>query len=574
LAAQDPRVFLISLDGMGYEALTTDPAASGMRFLRKIQREGIAMPMQAAFPSLTAAGHASLFTGSYGDENGVTANQVAPRPRPAHRFDERVNGFRAEQLDKENFWLDLGRRGVRTVAHNSTQGFPCNANNSGPGVTVLNGYQTEELAGERLLRGKDVEWLNAAPEEFPAPKKSRKAVLYFRYQAKNHWILGAVFARGRRYDSVRMAVAGENFVDIAAHRHEDEPFVAAAKPRPLARFYSDALALSASSGAYFRLFELAESGRDFMMHQTAAKEISLCHGGASQDASAKRKLWTKAGAFVGNGATGLYERGELGPVLSDGQAERRLLESLELHARQTMRFTRALEQAYEPRLLVDYLSTPDDMLHMWWGWAAKGERFLDSYRAWGYQIIDWRVSELARLGSPNDHLIVVSDHGMTAMTHELRVNALLKRWGYRDRVVASYYGLFTNTRDWKDGFVDAAAERRLLEELRARLETFEFQGKKIFREFYWPEDIAAKYGVGGDRGARLYFDLVPGWSGAYTDAEPAALELPHPRGEHGPLPTRTDLMAIYLHYGPKLNSRPATLRTKDIAGIVKKILEP
>ncbi len=572
LAAQDEttRVFLISLDGFGHHAFTEDPATGAMRNMKRMAREGVLLPMQAAFPSLTAAGHASLFTGAYGDENGVTANNVALRPRNRHRFDERVNGFRAEQLDRENFWLPLARQGVKTIAHNTTQGFPCNPKNSGPGVSLLNGYQTAEVAPERVLRGPDVKWLDERPEGFPGPK-SRKPPRYFGYAAKDSKIEGAVYAKSRRYDAVRLRNAAQH-VDVDLWKVEDEPFTSSAKPRKLARYFSDPLELKPNAGVYYRLFEVREDGRDFILYQSLGKEVSYCTEGATQDTATLAKLYAEAGPFVGNGAGTPYSRGAFGKILEDGLAERRFLETLELHARQTQRYTEAMQKANDPRLIVDYLSLTDDMLHLWWGYAAQGEAFLDPYREWGYSIADWRVGELLKHRRDQDHLIVVSDHGMTAINHELRLNNLLEEWGYRDKVFASYYGLFVNTDDWQGGKVPAAAKRQLLEELQAKLAAYTFEGKKVFREFYWPEAIAKDYGIGGDRAADLYFDLEPGWSVSSLTGAPAARKLANPKGEHGPIPTRTDLMSLFLHYGPGLHTRPLAIKTKDIAGIVTKIL--
>lgn len=572
LAAQEeaPRVLLISLDGFGHHAFTRDPAAGAMRHLQQMAKEGVLLPMQPSFPSLTAASHASIFTGAYGDENGITANNVALLPRHRHRFDERVNGFRAEQLERENFWLPLGRRGITTVAHNSTQGFPCNEKNSGPGVALLNGYQTTQVAPERVLRSLDVQWLETAPVNFPDFGKSRKKPQYFQYSAGEIRIQGVVFAKGWHYDTILLR-AGERSAAVSLWKAEDEPLASHNKPRKLARYFSDALELKPNAGVYYRLFEVRDDGRDFILYQSPAKEISYCVDGPAQSAAASQ-LFAEAGAFVGNGANNPYSRGAFGKILEDGLAERRYLETLELHARQTMRFTEALWKTRQPRLLIDYISTTDDMLHLWWGYAALQEPFLDPYREWGYAIADWRVAELLKLRREADHLIVVSDHGMTAMTHELRLNKLLEEWGYRDQLFASYYGLYVNTKDWQFGKVPLEDKSKLLSEVQAKLADYRFEGKKVFRAFFSPESLAKDYGIGGKRAADLYFDLEPGWSLSNLTGLPIARRLAQPKGEHGPIPTRPDLQSVYLHYGPGLHSRPLSIKSKDIAAIVSKIL--
>ncbi|GAB4365595.1 MAG: hypothetical protein OHK0021_09190 [Bryobacter sp.] len=475
-------------------------------------------------------------------------------------------------MDRENFWLAWGRAGLRTVAHNTTQGFPCTANNSGPGTSLLNGYQTDQVAPEKILNGADVEWLTAAPAGFSALPRSRRPHRIFRYKAGQTSLTGVVYARTKSYDTLRLGVGSGATVDVAVWSAEDEPLDASTRPRALARYFSPALTLDGDAGVFFRLFEISKNGKQFLLYQTPAKRISLCDNGPGQAVAAKQRIYNAAGPFVGNGAGGLYARGAFGPTLKDGIAERRFLETLELHARQTQRYSEALLNEFSPRLFVDYLSAADDMLHLWWSLSAKGESFLDPFRAWGYQILDWRVAQLAKLGAPEDHLVVVSDHGMTAMDHELRLNLLLRQWGYRDRVFATYYGLFVNTSDWLGGLVKPEEKRTLLEEVKAKLAGYRFADKPLFRAFYWPEEIQAEYGVGGDRGADLYFELAPGWSLSMAMEEPVAKELAQPRGEHGPLPTREDLLAIFLHLGPEIHSRPARLRTRNVAGYVKRLL--
>jgi hypothetical protein len=169
-------------------------------------------------------------------------------------------------------------------------------------------------------------------------------------------------------------------------------------------------------------------------------------------------------------------------------------------------------------------------------------------------------------------LIIVSDHGMTAMTHEIRLNKLLDEWGYRDKLFASYYGLFVNTMDWYNGKVPVEEKKALLEEVRTKLAAYTYGNQNVFREFYWPGDIAKNYGIGGDRAADLYFDLTPGWSLSPLTGSPYVRKLPQPKGEHGPIPTRPELMSLYLHYGPGLHARPLSIKTKDIAAIITKIL--
>ena len=552
LGAQDKgRVFLISLDGMGFKAFTEDPAAADMKTMRRLASEGISAPMQAAFPSLTAPGHASIFTGVYGIVNGVTANNVPTT------FETRANGFRAEQLKAEFFWLKPGRSGMKTVAHNPTQGFPCTNFNSGLNVVLMNGYQTPEVAPEKLVKAKDVTWLEKPPEGFATPLKSQLPIRYFRYTSGRIQFVGAVVAKSFHYDTIRMtAYSGKRYVDVERKESETEPVRTGNKTRPLARYFSEGLPVADITAVHFRLFEMNAEGTDFLLYQTQAKEISICEGGNTQAENFKRKLLTTTGAFIGNGAGGLYTKGELGTPYTDGLAERRFLETLELHARQTMRHTRALLAEYDPRLLVDYISTPDDMLHNWWG---NTDKMIEPYRRWGYQIIDERVTQLSQLLKEEDHIVVVSDHGMTAMHTELRINKLLEEIGYKGQVAAQDHFLI-------------AKDPTILDEVKQKLDNFRDGETKVFTEWFWPKEAATKFGIGGEFGGHLYFDLAPGYKSTSGTNKPTIQKLEKVKGEHGPLPTRPDLQALFIAYGPNLHSRAASMKTTNIAPLILSLL--
>jgi hypothetical protein len=569
------RVYLISLDGMGYHAFSEDPAATDLRYLRTLASKGVAAPMQAAFPSLTAPGHASIFTGVYGNQNGVTANQLPRQPRAHFTFTERANGFRAEQLQAETIWVTAGKLGIKAVANNPTQGYPCTAFNSGQNTMVANGYQAAELAKAKVVRASDVQWLATRPEGFVEPRATGLPPRYFEYTNGRIRFVGAIFARGIRYDAVRLtAYGGRRYVDATLRDLETLGPGALAKTRPLARYFSEGLVVQDLTAVHFRLFELSDDGREFLLYQSEAKELSICSEGPTQAVKFRSTLLHTTGGFVGNGAGWAYEKGDFGPVRTNGVAERRFLETLELHARQTMRHTRAMLNAFAPRLLVDYISTPDDMLHLWWGFAATGDKFLEPYRRWGYQIIDWRVRELGEILDPDDTLIVVSDHGMTAMTHEVRTNVLLKEWGYSGRVAAQDHYLVVNTTDWSEGTVPPGQTDALLAEVRQKLAAYRDTADiAVYREFFTPAEAAGRFGIGGATGGQLYFDLAEGYKARNDLNGPAVDRLDHPHGEHGPLPTRKDLLAVFVALGRGIDSRPLSLRTIDVAPLVLKILQ-
>ena len=350
--------------------------------------------------------------------------------------------------------------------------------------------------------------------------------------------------------------------DHSRNAEQDPPRLGNNKARPLARFFSEALPVANLAAVHFRLFGLSADGKEFLLYQTEAKEISVCSNGPEQATKFKARLLSTTGAFIGNGAGSFYESGQFGSINADGLAERRWLETLELHARQTMRHTRALLTEFDPRLLVDYISTPDDMLHSWWGLATEAQKSNEPQRRWGYQIVDWRIEQLRLLLRDDDHFVIVSDHGMTAVSHEVRVNTLIKDFGFEGRIIAS--SAFLRLKD--------RSETALLEEVRKKLSDVQFEGKPVFSSWYLPSEFASKFGIGGEFGGDLYFDLAPGFTMTHLLKQPAIIALPRRIGVHGPLPTRSDLLALFVASGPEIQSRSASMKSVDVAPFVLRLL--
>src|SRR5690606_7220891 len=65
-----------------------------------------------AFPSVTAPGHASIWTGAYGNVNGVAANSQPILPRPEHTLLELESGYSSQTLRAEPIWLAARSEGV------------------------------------------------------------------------------------------------------------------------------------------------------------------------------------------------------------------------------------------------------------------------------------------------------------------------------------------------------------------------------------------------------------------------------------------------------------------------------
>lgn len=529
LPAGAQRVVVVSFDGLGAETFFEDPVAAELTVLKETARRGAASRgVQSAFPSTTANSHAALWTGCYGDANHITANSPPVLPRSEHTVLERGNGFRAEQLSAETFWVAAARAGLPAVAHQPTQGYPFTKYNSAPGAVVVNGYQTRLLAPHAL-------WTPSTGKRMPDG-----SYLFEHGPASFRVIPGK--------KSVRVALtSGKQAVNVPLAPLETEP----PRKRDLARRFSGPLLLESPAPAalYFRLFELGENG--FRLYVTPWQELGT--------SVPLERIFREAGGFIGNGPTALLDKGLISPA--------EYLEAMELVIRQMTRHAIWLQKKFQPRLMQSYLPFPDEIDHMWLPAARSGDAQAREWRRWGYIAIDRGAAEFAKLaGDRNkDHLLWVSDHGMAVVTKSVPVGELLRQAQLDSRAAYLYHSILVNTTDWKQGVVPLTGRAAVVEQARRAL-----SGAEGITSFFTPEQDGEKYGIGGPAGGDLYFDFAPG----YGPAARRGGGQDRPRGAHGFLPTRRDMQAICIAAGPRIRAGAEwpEIRIIDIAPMIAELL--
>ncbi|MGC8882048.1 MAG: alkaline phosphatase family protein [Bryobacteraceae bacterium] len=530
LPAGAQRLVIVSLDGLGAETFFEDPVSDELTVLKATARRGAAARgVQPAFPSTTANSHAALWTGCYGDLNLITANAPPLVPRSQHTVEERGNGFRAEQLAAETFWVAAARTGIPAVAHQPTQGYPFTRFNSAPGAVVVNGYQTRLLAPHAL-------WTPETGRRMPDG-----SWLFEHGPATFRVVLTAKSAR------ITHTASGRS-VEARSAPAEGEP----PRQRALARRFSPPLFVDgpAPAALYFRLFRSGVSS--FRLYVTPWHEL-----GSSVPLDG---IFREAGGFVGNGPTALLEKAQITPA--------EYLEAMELVIRQMTRHAAWLEKKFHPRLMQSYLPFPDEIDHMWLPAARAGDPQARAWRRWGYIAINRGAEELARLAHGGDYLLWVSDHGMTPVSKFVSVPAVLKQAGLDSQAVYLYHSILVNTVDWKNGLVPLAARETVVEQVRRALATA--PGITLF---FTPAQDGARLGIGGPAGGDLYFDFAPGTGPAPRGQRELFAEGPA-RGMHGFLPTRRDMQAILVLSGPRIAPGTALpeIRIIDIAPMIAHLL--
>ncbi|MDZ7638151.1 MAG: alkaline phosphatase family protein [Bryobacterales bacterium] len=600
------RVILASFDGLGQQIFEKDLAGGELRNLKAVARLGSrSRGVQSAFPSTTANSHAAIWTGAYGDRNGVSGNANPVVPRAGHTFLERRVGFRSESLQAEPLWVSAARQSLSVVAHQATQAYPFTSLSAGLDLVsppvVLNSYQTRKVADYRVLRAADVE---ALPEIAWDPPLAASALPPMHFTWKSgpvRFIASLISQSGGRYDKMLIAERADGPRVVAPLSPTETRW---ARDRALAIHFSEALMIEDPAtvaeygplAAVFRLWETSAGG-DFLLLSTPLQELGFAHG-RNGSADAAKALLGDAGPLAGNGPSLAYLTGRLGAPLylgGDGQAELRFLECMEFITRQYNSYTEWLWERYQPRLLIDYFPFPDEMDHGWLGlsleagdpaFSTRAARFME-FRRRGYQIVDERVGLLRRLASSgNAVLAITSDHGMAAVTKNVNIDAALREAGYleldeneqidakRSRATGDY-AILLNTEDWKGGIVPLAQKPKVLADLASRLGAIvdPDTGKPVFAAFYTAAEHGEKFGIGGASGFDLYFDLAPGYAPERRAIGPVVEALEVPRGRHGFLPIREDMRAIFIAHGKGI--RPGLfgrIRSTQIAPMVSRWL--
>jgi hypothetical protein len=343
--------------------------------------------------------------------------------------------------------------------------------------------------------------------------------------------------------------------------------------------------------AYFRLFDIAPDGSSLELFQSVLQEAVYATGAPVARAEAIALL-EAAGGFVGNGEDEPWEQpgvsGRTFAMGGDGTRERRYLETLELGIRQTIRHAEFLWRRHQPRFLLGYVSMPDELDHTFLGQARQDPRY-DQWRRWGYQLVDRASETYVRLLAAGDHIVFVSDHGMAPITHEVRVNMVLRDAGLvavdadgavdpsRSQVLFGRNCLRVHTDDWQGGAVPAATRAAVLDRaIRVIAAIRPSQGDTpVVAGVYRSDADRARFGFGGPNGFDACIDPRPGYMFSTTVEEgPVVRRRTRPTGEHGFLPTRPDMHGILIAAGPRVptGGRWPLQRAIDVAPLVSDLL--
>jgi hypothetical protein len=608
-AAAPRRAILFSIDALSEPRVRESLGAEFVPGLRAMFEQGACVAHSVpAFPSLTAPGHAALWTGAFGDVSGIRGNSQPRVPREAHTLLDQGSGYSAEWLRAEPLWIALARQGRRVVGHHVTQapqppGHPLwpgedtgtrgaqraadAAALSRPGVAVLNGYD-RLVAPHRVLTADSIRPRPAQGWRNLERLGGGVAPLEIAW-ASGADSLFALFHGASAYDRVLVAPVRDASRGVLARAMpaEREPV----RGRPLARHFGEPLELPMEDGRTYlraRLFELAPDGSRYLLY-VPAMYVVLANGPDVQ-ASYDRAVR----GWLGNSALRNFERGAFGPLLregGDGGAEARYLETLELVTRQFMRGAEWGWREQRAELLMDYFPVADEVDHAlygylardWPGWDAEVERRVQHVRQRVWEQVDLRYEHLRALvrEAPGAVLFVSGDHGMRASWRQFRPNVALQQAGLqaldaegridlsRTRALsANGYWISVNRAAWSGGIVPPAEEAAVIAAAERALRAARDEaGRPIVTEVYRP-DTHPGLGLGSPVGGDLYWGTAPGIRSTGAPRGALVSDAPIDAG-HGFPSVDPDMWTSFCAIGGPLQPRrTAATRSIDVAPTV------
>jgi predicted AlkP superfamily phosphohydrolase/phosphomutase len=528
---------------------------------RLIEGGTFAADVTAVFPSKTAPGFASLWSGAPPRVTGISGNRQPRTPAHQHTILDSQVSFLSAPMRAEPLWTTALRTGRKvTVAH-----VPLGRELSDGAVKLLgyDGYSGRDgaVSATSLALQPPTAWSN-----LPA---SAKTPLEFEFAIGASQFFGLLIddqANGRDgYDTLLIAAARDGARTVATMKPGAPPFDPSLWRGPIEVKTTG----GENATVYLRLFELSADGKKILLYHTRPVRQLIFPTELAESYS------RAAGAFIGNGASFLYQEGALGPTLAaggGGEAEARYLETIRMAQRQLEQTALWAMRQGPWDLLFLYTPYPDEAEHVLRGYAdlaghsdtkvrLGARRLLEET----YKTCDDLLGLLMANKTSTTAIALVSDHGMEGINKLIAVNRVLERerllvlsdQGLPDltRTKAFYPAVnngyvLINSTDRKGGIVMRRDRAAVIQRLRRALLEIRDDGKPVIAAVYDPERDGEAMGIGGDGGGDLYLDPLPGYDFDPRLGPGEIIIAREPYGTHGFNPVRRSMRTIMVFNGP------------------------
>lgn len=567
-----PKLVLVSWDGTPAWVMDRLLAEGKLPNVARLVKDGIrAQSVVPAFPSKTAVGHAAIFTGAWGDVNGITNNSVPRTPVSDFTILETRSGFDSRSLTAEPGYITMAKAGWKVAALSVTQGYPAD-----PHVETLtkagardryvqySGFESElssaQMIGAKAFEAKSASWAN--------PPAAQGASKTFTFKVADNTFFGMAFDSPddpkSGLDTVALRLSNESAegqIILKPHEARDD-----------STMWSKPVRIRAGerqANTSFRLFELAPNGASMALYSRKASALP----GANTPEQLSAYLDNYPGFH--DDAFGPYSRGVFGKPFhegGDGKAEERLLEVVQSDCDYLFAGMQFAMKSYTPDAVFQYTPMSDSAGHTWMGFLDPDvpetdpkvrefywrcyERVFQKQDAWLGKILDAVPAETV--------VTLVSDHGMEGVTRYANINAILEKAGLlafdKDgrldlsltQVCAppwADFGLVVNTADRKGGVVPVGDKATVLRKATAALlAARDERGQPIVTAVLDAKQLRG-LGIGGAAGSDAFIDVALGYYPSTRKSDKFADVMPEPDGVHGFLPYRSKMHTVWFARG-------------------------
>jgi predicted AlkP superfamily phosphohydrolase/phosphomutase len=599
-AQQVPRAIVVSWDGAADWVVDRLLTENKLPNLARMVRSGFAAEsMTPANPSKTAVGHAAIWTGCWGDRNGVTGNGVPLRPRSDHTLLESQSGYDSRAMQAEPLYVTAARQNKKVVVLSATQSYPPDpwvAELAKEGVRAdrlitFSGFESP-VSNHRMLTAADFRPALDLGGAGSPRGAVRECVLQLGDSRFRIVLVGDQSGEVPGFDRARIEALGATATGTASEPSQ----VAEIRPRaggaPMT-FWSPPFLVKKgdlSANVAFRLFELSPDGSHVSLYVSKANALR----GSATPAEASDYL--SAYPHFHDDPFFDYQSGLYGPTLwqgGTGEAERRILEIVERDCDLLASGSTFAWNHWKPDLMFHYTPMSDSAGHTWMGALDPSSSRHDpklAAKIWPlyekvYQLQDRWLGKLLDLAGPENIVCLVSDHGMQGNHNTVYVNTILARAGlvawdasgrldlFKTKVCAPPYGEFflvVNGTDRKGGIVEPGERDRVLSEAIRALQSAKdpVTGNALIKALYRNEAYA-ELGFGGEAGGDVLLDFADDYypSASRSDNIAGVVASPIGSGVHGGFSKRPKLQAIcYMAGGPiAKGKRGPAIRQIDVA---------
>jgi predicted AlkP superfamily pyrophosphatase or phosphodiesterase len=603
LSLAQNKAVIVSWDGATHWVVEKMLAEGKLPNLsRMVERGARAQGMRPAFPSKTAVGHASIWTGAWPDVHGVVNNAVPRLNKAEHTFLETISGFSSEAILAEPIYVTAAKAGKRVAVLSSTQSEPPGRHlealkQAGVDLSRYVSYSgfEYEIAPSRMHDLGERVVPKEAWTELPVGKGPFREITFEVGEQQFFAII---------YDDPADPVVGYDTMLIRQGSREARKMAGSSILKPHSarediNAWSRPFRVTKGElfgNTYFRLFSLTPDASTMELYQRKVSGL-----GGSADRKEKERYIDAYGGFHDD-AFFPYRGGLLGRPLwqgGDGEAERRLMEIVRLDCEFLKRGTRYALKTYRPDLLMHYTPMSDSAGHVWMGVLDPASPAFQpgiAEKLWPFYeqvhvLQDGWLGDILDAVDKNTVVALVSDHGMEGTNKEFNVNAVLERARLlfrtnvnsiepaQTRIAATPwmdFGLVVNTVDWRHGVVQHGDVEAVVEAAaKALLDARDPEnGRQIVTRVFRPKDYP-DLGIGGPQGGHLYFELAPGYYPRTRISDRIVQNSPSPIGDgvHGFYPLRTSMQAIFYLAGPgvKQGTIPP-MRMIDVAPTLAQLL--